>query len=591
VADQVKALRGQGKRVFYDHSENLWGFPNQEDTFNACNTIVCCSTRLAEITKVRVHPSVQVTRVPDLVEGWDTLPRHVPAEKGRLSVVWCGMGGNSFMARELEPIINSLGMDLVIISEWGDADIKWEQNTYLHEMAKHDIAICPQRVDVQPAKSNVKVTTAMGLGLPVVCSPLPSYLEAVQNGINGYVAATPEGWKSALQALIPIENRKAISGKAIQTAKNYAPSEIANIWLRLLTSRNHNIAVINNSLTKKYSSYGDYWIEYFRCAGANVDVFPYEEVDQLPAGYDFYFFVEVRYDVNKISSKANPRVLYTMEPPNLNHLPQFDVIATGNSHIETQMFHRGFTRSLTLHQIDQPVTQWWNPQNGNDRLNRLLQFLESDWLGDRMEHNEKIHTQNIDAFYKLLPPEERWEGGTRDKAHISYVSKNIPSGSRILDIGSADGWLALYLAKEGHQVSALEFVERGMTWTKQHADRLGVEIDLREGFIEDVYDVFDDKRFEAILAFEILEHLDYRRLPWYLRQMEKLLTPKGKIYVSLPDQDLQVNPEHLWTPTEELIKKLFKSKNAEIEWVDIPLHEIPGDWFIQYQKNQVRTGL
>lgn len=156
--------------------------------------------------------------------------------------------------------------------------------------------------------------------------------------------------------------------------------------------------------------------------------------------------------------------------------------------------------------------------------------------------------------------------------------------SKVLDIGSADGWLALYLAKEGRKVSAIDFVKRGMDWTTEHAARLDVDIDLRYGFIEDVEAVFGNKKFDCILAYEILEHLDYLRLPWYLEKIEALLKPGGKVLISLPMQDLIDNSEHLWSPNEKLILKVFGNKpNFKLNWVPIPNHEVPGDWFISYQ--------
>ena len=162
---------------------------------------------------------------------------------------------------------------------------------------------------------------------------------------------------------------------------------------------------------------------------------------------------------------------------------------------------------------------------------------------------------------------------------------NTERMEHVLDIGSADGWLSLYLAKHGRIVSALEFVTRGMEWTKQHAERLEVKIDLREGYIEDTGYIFSDKKFDCILAYEILEHLDFLKLPWYLEKMENLLKPDGKILISLPMQCLLDNPEHLWSPTKKLIDRTFSNKpNYKCDWIEMPGHGVPGDWFISYTK-------
>jgi len=64
---ELKVLRKAGKRIFQDHSENLMGLPYQHDTFSLADVIVCCSTKLAEITREH-YPSTQVVVVPDMYE-------------------------------------------------------------------------------------------------------------------------------------------------------------------------------------------------------------------------------------------------------------------------------------------------------------------------------------------------------------------------------------------------------------------------------------------------------------------------------------------------------------------------------------------
>ena len=580
VVQQIRQRKSQGKRIFYCHSENLWGYPYQEEAFNLCDYIVCCSTKLAELTQARLTSQYTCcVVVPDMVE--EPTPNHLPVDRDNRLVVWTGMGGNSYLARELAPTIESLGMELVIISEHADADIKWERDTYLKLMAECDIAICPQNVALQPAKSSVKVVTAMGVGLPLVCSPNPAYKEIVNSGVNGYVADTPEEWKAALTQLADYKRRVSVSKAALETAKNFTPKAIAEHWVRLLSPNpvhHPKVALINNTLSVKYLSYGDILLEGMRTNGIDVDEYRYEDIDCLPNGYDMYIFVEVRYSPEDISD-VFPKVLYTKENPNLNFLPHFDCIVSPNQHSVDYWLQRGFVNVMRL-------------PEGVDRelYNQIKAFSKYDWIEHRKKHNKQLHSDHIDMFHSLQPPEARWDGGSRDKIHIKYTDEKaelLGDKLDILDVGSADGWLALYLAKKGHNVSGLEFVSRGMDWTKSNATRLGVEIDLRYGYAEDTDTVFSDKQFDLILAYEILEHLDYQKIPWYLDKFDKCLKPGGKVLVSLPNQDLIVNPEHLWSPSKKLIDKVFLNKfELVIEWIDIPNHEIPGNWFISYSKSE-----
>ena len=568
LADQCEIWRKQGKRLYFSHTEALWGLPAQTRVFNLCDYIVCCSNKLVEVTQSNLtSPFTKCHFLPDMAEDSKSTVVHTPQNERPLRVVYVGMGGNSYLAHNMRPMIEELGMSLTVITEWDNADIRWNQHTYLDIMSQHDIAICPQRVKEQPAKSHVKVSTAMSRGLPVICSPSPAYLEIVQPGLNGFIAETPEEWRECLIKLKDFELRKNMSRAALRTAENFTPHAIAFYWMTLLAKKRPSIALINNSLREKYMSYGDDILEELRFNGYDVEEYRYEDIDRLHPGFDAYLFIECRYDSEDISD-VHPKILYTKERPNLNVLPHFDYIVCTDGAAANDYRNRGFVNVFV-----QPEFQ----------MEQILDITKFDVLEERKRHNEQLHSLHIDSFHHLQQPEDRWEYGVRDKKHITYTMNNTNPGDSILDVGSADGWLSLYLAGQERNVCAMDFVKRGMDWTLQHAERLGVSVDLRHGFIEDIDTVFRGQKFDAILAYEILEHLDYLKLPWYLAKLESMLKKNGKILISLPKQDLNDNPEHLWSPSEKLIRKMFGHKpNFKLEWAPLKNHEVPGDWFIQY---------
>lgn len=572
LAEQCEELRKLGKTLYFCHTEHLWGLPSQVKVFNLCDYIVCCSNKLKELTQSNLTSTfTECYFLPDMAEENPSEKKHIPQDTKPLKCIYVGMGGNSYMAEDMRPMIESLGMTLTKMTEWNNADVKWDRETYLDIMAEHDIVICPQNVAQQPAKSHVKVITAMSLGLPLICSPNPAYVEIVKHGINGFVASNPDQWRDCLSRLKDFNLRKSMSYQALYTAQNYTPHAIAFYWLELLCKKKKpSIALINNTLRQKYMSYGDSILEELRFYGYPVEEFRYEDVPTLPQGYDYYLFVEKRYDPEDMPD-VGPRILLTREAPDLNALPQFDTVITTDQQIANYCKSRGF-----VHVFYQP----------NFNMDAILEIASRDIVEERKKHNKQLHSQHIDAFHHLMMPEERWKPGrSRDNAHIEYSLRKTEVGQRILDVGSADGWLALHLATKGRKVSAIDFVKRGMDWTRQHAQRLGVNIDLRYGFLENLSEVFSDKKFDAIMVYETLEHVDYRRLPWYLEKMESLLDIGGKILISLPLQDLNDNPEHLWSPSENLINKVFENKPCyELQWVDMPHHEVPGDWFISYLK-------
>lgn len=583
VAETCVELRKQGKTLLYCHTEQMWGYEFQAEVFNLCDYIVCCSTALAQFTQERLtSPFTRCVVIPDMAEGphpTNGQPHHKPIDKQELRCVYTGMGGNSYCALQLKPIIEKLGMKLIMITEHDNADIKWNRDTYLQDMAKADIAICPQNYELQPCKSNVKFSTALSLGLPTIASPLQAYKEIAREGYNGFIASNDQEWESALLKLKDYQTRCRMSKAAFETGLEYWPERIAEKYQNFLLTCQKKVIFVNNTLPQKYMSYGDRVLEVLRYAGHAVyEEYRYEDIDVLPQNVDMQIFLEVRYNtedlehpIEGVDGHKVSRVLITKEDLNTNHLGHFNVIVTPLKQLFEKWTQRGF---VNVHWVENLETLSYP---------LLKTFVDEDITSKRQAHNLSLHDAHINAFHHLIPPEERWNSGNRDKEHIKFTMENTKTGDKVLDIGSADGWLSLYLATQKRQVSALEFVQRGMDWTQQHAQRLGVKVDLRKGYIENVGQAFLFEKFDCILAYEIMEHLDLFRIPWYLNKMEKLLNPEGSILVSLPLQDLRDNPEHLWSPNENLIKKVFQGKkNLTVKWTDIPNHGVPGVWFVRY---------
>lgn len=102
--------------------------------------------------------------------------------------------------------------------------VNWDINTVYGLMAEADIGIIP--VDMSPdplpgqdasfwqVKSENRLTMKMAMGLPVIASPVPSYLEIIDQGKNGFLASSRNEWMQCLEELRDPERRRAISEQA-----------------------------------------------------------------------------------------------------------------------------------------------------------------------------------------------------------------------------------------------------------------------------------------------------------------------------------------------------------------------------------------
>ena len=153
-----------------------------------------------------------------------------------LKVYYCGYGGNSFMAEELRPIINELKMVLITIHEHDNAGIKWDKDTWLGHLKEADIIISPANYKIQPAKSANRLTQGMSLGKPMICSPLPAYLDVGKKHPGCFlIADSKDEWRERLKLLRDTPAfRKQLGERALKASQDYSLDAIGKKWDKLL---------------------------------------------------------------------------------------------------------------------------------------------------------------------------------------------------------------------------------------------------------------------------------------------------------------------------------------------------------------------
>lgn len=224
----LRHLKKSGIKCVFDHCEALFNYPHQHEFMNEVDLIACCSTKLEELT--REHGYMKTAVLKDAFEK--TSDAAVYEDRyTKPKAVYVGMGGNSWLVNEwLKTSIEQAGYELVTITEWDNATKKWGIDTWVNDMLECDVVLCPQRVDVQPAKSSVKATVAMALGLPVLCSPLQAYKEIIKDGENGFICDTKEDWKKALIKLKDSSLREKIGRAGKESVKDFSLPVIAGQW-------------------------------------------------------------------------------------------------------------------------------------------------------------------------------------------------------------------------------------------------------------------------------------------------------------------------------------------------------------------------
>jgi hypothetical protein len=114
--------------------------------------------------------------------------------------------------------------------------VAWQELPSL--VAQIDINIAPLELDNPfcQAKSEIKYTEAALVGVPTVASPTEAYRYAIHDGVDGFLAATPDEWRQALTQLIEQPALREQVGEAARRAvyAAYLPEQAGKVLIATL---------------------------------------------------------------------------------------------------------------------------------------------------------------------------------------------------------------------------------------------------------------------------------------------------------------------------------------------------------------------
>jgi len=116
----------------------------------------------------------------------------------------------------------------------------------------------------------------------------------------------------------------------------------------------------------------------------------------------------------------------------------------------------------------------------------------------------------------------------------------VGPGTRVLEIGSGWGELAIRAARRGARVRTITLSERQLEYTRARAEREGlagrVQAELRD--YRDTHGAYD-----AVLSVEMIEAVGRQEWPTYFRALSNLLAPGGKVglqAITMPHDRMRV---------------------------------------------------
>ena len=181
---------------------------------------------------------------------------------------------------------------------------------------------------------------------------------------------------------------------------------------------------------------------------------------------------------------------------------------------------------------------------------------------------------------------------------LSQINNKKLSQFDILDIGCGGGLVSEPLARLGAKVTGIDFVEKNIKIAKSHAKSKNLKINY---MCQDIELLNLNKKFDVIIMFEILEHLeDWKK---FLINIKRSLKPNGIIILSTINKNIISKYSAIyfaenilnWIPKgthdfnkfikpEEIINGLKKEKIKVIDFKGLIYNPLNSNWHLSNNK-------
>ncbi len=167
---------------------------------------------------------------------------------GRVVIGWMGTPNSFPYLSALEDVFRNLvnrhPLELRVVSslDYQSSNIpvsnrRWSMDSEVDALCSFDIGIMPLAdTPWTRGKSSYKAVQYMGVGIPLVCSPVGAAGDIVQDGVNGFWAATSEQWIEKLDRLIEnpeLRRRQGLAGRQLVEEK-YSVQAVAPRLVKIL---------------------------------------------------------------------------------------------------------------------------------------------------------------------------------------------------------------------------------------------------------------------------------------------------------------------------------------------------------------------
>jgi len=231
-------LRRQTGALILDLDDAFWTHPTQlrqigrrlrdpermPKIIRMSDQVIAGNAYIAE--QVRQY-NPRVTVIPTVIDTTRYQPRPTPPDPARVTIGWVGRWSSSFYLDNLIPVFRDLcarypqvQIKLIGAGEhrWPGVRLvcqPWRLESEIEDLQTFDIGLMPLADDEYARyKCGFKMLQYMGVGVPVVVSPVGVNRDIVRDGENGFLARASAEWLNRLALLIEDSELRARLGAA-----------------------------------------------------------------------------------------------------------------------------------------------------------------------------------------------------------------------------------------------------------------------------------------------------------------------------------------------------------------------------------------
>jgi SAM-dependent methyltransferase len=147
---------------------------------------------------------------------------------------------------------------------------------------------------------------------------------------------------------------------------------------------------------------------------------------------------------------------------------------------------------------------------------------------DLMEMLDSLFREPIgfwDDFYSEREKRVPFFANVPDENLVSYFDCNLVRPGRVLELGCGPGRNAIYFAKQGCKVDAIDLSQESLDWAKERGSEENVEINFKK---ENIFKLeVEPDSYDIVYDSGCLHHIPPHRRISYINLVEKALKPGG----------------------------------------------------------------